>query len=1412
MRDLADMTTKAYTAILSALTVLPTPIVNLTSSRHLTIILLITFITLTCYELYPLAIYQGYTIDITGRWLAWARIGILSFAALVVPLCTPRSLAHSEPKEPNALNPEETASIISLALFSFIGPLIWQTYRNAKLDYSQLPPLAFYDRADFLRRRGSAKLDPLSQPNRHLFWGIVDVFWKEYCMMVGMIVIKATELVGPLGIRYILRYLEDPSQPGYFRPWVWILFLFLGPIIGAIAMQRYVFTTCGMVVRVDAIVTQVLFDHSLRIRMAEDSSSDSVQKSFQGIEYKRGALALTTEEQKRPTSYLIGRIHNLMSTDVNNISQDFLFVLFFAPLRIVFNTLFLYWILGWSAIIGLVCMILLLFVPGKVVRLINKIQIEWAKKTDSRVQLIIESLNTIRTIKLFAWEEPVKSQLRKKRQEELSWYQKRQFAGLFTVNINYALPLVVMLVTFLSHTLVFKKPLDASSIFSSISVFDILRTQLRLLLLQIPSSIQSKVSLDRTNDFLTKTELLDCYERIGVEAVTPNESAIGFCNAGFTWSSVSLGSSTLRQSFQLQIDGELLFQRQSINMIIGPTGCGKTSLLMALLGEMHYTPNGANSWASALGGKSVAYSPQEPWIQNSTIRENILFGENYDEERYAKVISQCSLERDLELLESGDQTEVGERGMTLSGGQRARVSLARAIYSKSEVIILDDVLSALDVHTSHWVVDKCFRGDIVAGRTVIIVTHSISMISEIANFIVVLGPGGRIVNQGTIETVLGSNPKLKDEVAQQIDSEDPQPNRELTETAPKGSSADGRMTTAEEVAKGHVGWSALKLFFFALGGAGFWFVYMAGFIFANMASLFQTYWLGIWARAYDTNMDQPERVNVSFYLGVYSTICLCGMVLYSLAFMVHIIGSIRAARRIHEQLVSSVFSATLYWLDCTPIGRVISRFTQDIRSIDGSLPNVLQNLTDMTIQLVSRFVAIILVSPTFSFAGALLLALGIWMGQVYISAQLPVKRHMSNARSPIFSHFHTVLEGMATIRAYGAQERMRKEMQRKIDTHTRAARTFWNLNRWIAIRMEALGALFSAGLAAWLVYGRNNTDASDAGFSLNTAIALSGGILWWVRTLNEFQVQTNSLERIHSYLAIPHEPSSEQHSMPPAYWPSSGTLTVHNLGAQYGNGPKVLDNLSFQVKHGERVGIVGRTGSGKSSLVLAFGIETKSIPLESLRSNVTVVPQQPELTSGTLRENLDPFGEYDDGVLWDALKAAGLSSSGPYSGNGSRTQSDSELPLDQTVATATTSSTQDQECIGLDTRVGPSGANLSLGQRQMVALARAIVRRTKLVILDEATAAIDHETDQRIHRALGSVDQTVLVVAHRLRTICNVDKVMVLDAGRMVEYDSPKVLLRKQGGAFKSLVDGSGERDELYMLIEGESAAREYDE
>ncbi|CAE6479744.1 unnamed protein product [Rhizoctonia solani] len=1363
-------------------------------------------------------------------------------------------------------NPEQTASVISLVLYNFLDPIVWAAYRSPKLEYEQLPPLADYDRASHLRDRGFDKLDPVRRSKqRHLFWGLMEVFWKEYCIMAVLITVKALmEFAGPVGIKYLLEYLQKTQkgeEPGFIRPWFWILWLFLGPVIGSIAFQWYIFITTGSLVRTEGMITQLLFEHSLRIRMVAQtagggsngktpktatpgndgasiagSERTAVETQSQGAEGAEGveggsnSAGHTAEESNGQTlvastssvkpkdkdeskgddgegANLTGKINNLMSTDLGNMidGRDFLFILIFAPVQIIFSILFLYRILGWSAVIGMGFMVLSFPIPGKLAYLVNNVQVARMKKTDSRVQAVTESMNVIRMIKLFGWERKVIGQAEEKREEELKYYKKRQFLGLINMNINYILPLIVMLVTYASHTLIFKQQLDAATVFSSIGVFDVLRNQLHMLFWHIPMTIQAKVSLDRINDFIQNTELLDSFnDKEGPVILDPNppaSDAIGFRNATFTWTRQVPGTPTpSRRNFRLHIDEEVLFRRGKINMVVGPTGCGKTSLLMALLGEMHFVPSSPDSWFSLPRGGGVAYAAQEAWVQNETIRENIIFGAEFDEERYKKVISQCGLERDLTLFDAGDQTEVGEKGMTLSGGQKARVSLARAIYSKAD--ILDDVLSALDVHTSRWIVDHCFRGELVAGRTMIIVTHNVAMVSEVADFVISLGTDGRIASQGTIDEAYRSNPKLKAEAEKDEELErkgdqvvdDSNPGDKKDDGNAKKS--DGKLMVAEEVAEGHVGWPALKLFLAAFGGMWFWTVYMTGFILADVGALGQTYWLGVWARAYEVNKGHNERVNVSLtisYLAVYGIVCGAGVIVFSSAYVIHVLGSVRASRRIHDQLIRSVLGAPLRWLDSTPIGRVIARFTQDIRSVDGSLPDGLNNLIDMTIQLISRFIAVVVFSPIFTIPGAAIFVLGIWVGQIYIAAQLSVKREMSNARSPLFSHFGAALQGIISIRAYDAQVQFKNEALKRIDKYTRAARTFYNLNRWICIRMDALGGLFAAGLASYLVYYRTSVNASDTGFSLNMAVAFSGGIIWWVRILNEFEVQGNSLERIQDYINIEQEPESVPEKAPPAYWPASGHIVAENLTARYSkDGPAVLHSLSFEIKSGERVGVVGRTGSGKSSLTLSLlrmipiegnvyydGMPTHGVNLDALRSSITIIPQQPDLMSGTVRQNLDPFDEHDDAVLNAALRSAGLD---------------------------TLQSEDDEGYIGLESGVSAGGGNFSLGQRQILALARAIVRRSKVLILDEATAAIDYNTDAAIQKSIRTElkDRTLIIVAHRLQTICDADKIMVLEAGRIVEFDSPAALLRKESGAFKSLVDESGDRDALYAMAKGQ--------
>jgi len=847
---------------------------------------------------------------------------------------------------------------------------------------------------------------------------------------------------------------------------------------------------------------------------------------------------------------------------------------------------------------------------------------------------------------------------------------------------------------------------------------------------------------------------------------------------------------------------------------LGPTGSGKTSLLMALLGEceclirnievdscvkgeMHHIPTGPNSFLSLPRDRGVAYAAQESWVQNETIKDNILFGNPYDEDRYNKVIHQCALRPDLNLFEAGDQTEVGEKGLTLSGGQKARLTLARAVYSSAETLLLDDVLAALDVHTAKWIVDKCLKGDLIRGRTVILVTHNVALAGPIADFVVAMAPHGRIATQGSLARVLEDNSRLSKQMTEES-KEIEEVEKEIDAVdlgAADHKSNGGKLILDEEISEGHVGWSALKLYLNGMGGTHpylFWVVYLGALFVSEVTIAVQTWFLGYWAQQYEDH--DPSEVHAAAYLNVYAAFSLFVVLIYGSGYVVWMYGNIRASRKIHHDLSASILGSTLRWLDKTPISRIVARCTQDIDAVDGQVPFVISNFIDMSTGITIRFCSVIAFSPFFAIPGSIITILGGLCGHVYIRAQLCAKREMSNAKAPVLGHFGAAIAGLSSIRAYGAQEALRRESFRRINRYSRAAVLFNDLNRWICIRLDTLGALFVALLAAYLVYG-GGISASRTGFSLTMAVAFSGLILWWIRMLNEVQLNGNSLERISQYLDIEHEPESTKDGIPPAYWPASGDLKVEHLFARYApEGPDVLHDISFEVKSGERIGIVGRTGSGKSSLTLALlrciitegkvyydGIPTDSINLDALRSNITIIPQVPELLSGTLRQNLDPFSVHDDAVLNDALRAAGLFS----------------------VQSAT-----DEGRIALDSQIASGGSNLSVGQRQILALARAIIRQSKLLILDEATSAIDLATDAVIQQSLRhelDKDVTLLTVAHRLQTIMDADKIMVLDAGSIVEFDRPAVLLKIEDGILRELVEESGDKDILYDIVQGAS-------
>ncbi|KAF8963030.1 multidrug resistance-associated ABC transporter [Flammula alnicola] len=1420
------------------------------ATRHNVLILLSAFMVYIYRDIWPVATYTEVPKDAAQGYLLWITITILSITAVGIPLFVPRRYVPVDPKDPMPVpNDEQTCSLFSFLMYSYLDPVIFLGYRVEHLEVDQLPPLSDTDSSKHLIKRAFPHLDPFKRSRpRHLFFGLMRLFRKDYSLMalsiVGQVVIG---LLSPLAIYHILNYLENGGVGDNIRPWFWILCLFMGPIVNGSFVQYYNFVATRMIAHTEALLTELVFEHSLRIRFATETptektdhegqdgttvvgtpdTSSAIENSSEDTDNVDNSPEASSDSQSTTTkastkgkakddspapnpapatvaaapvkketkneANFVGKINNLVTTDLDNIisARDFLLLILSAPLQICLCTAFLYQMLGWSAFVGLACMIALMPAPGYAAKLTQDVQRKRMEMTDARIQTVTEVVNVLRMVKLFGWEGRMSERIQDKRNAELSSIWKLKVLQSLTGVVNSIIPTVSMLVTYATYTVIMKQELIPSVIFSSLTVFDILRLELFRISRQITASTQGKVSLDRVNDFLKETELLDSFTNTEVEVSIPDppsfdKNAIGFKNASFSWS-VGAGDGSLtpsRRSFRLRVNDELFFKPDCINLIIGPTGSGKTSMLMALFGEMHFIRSGADSWFNLPRDGGVAYAAQESWVQNETIRANILFGSPYDDVRYRKVLRQCALDKDLELFEAGDNTEVGEKGITLSGGQKARVTLARAIYSQAKIILLDDVLAALDVHTSAWIVDKCFGGDLVKGRTVLLVTHNVALVSPVAKFIVSIGQDGAIKTQGMdIETSLASDPTL---------------------AAEKEAPADGKLVLAEEIAKGHVTWKSLKLFLSGLGGdhplifLSFW---ISGYLIANLVRAFQVWFLGYWGSQYETH--HPSEVRVFHYLSLYSLIVIGAIVISNASFFLYVSGSMKASRTINTLLVESVLGSTLRWLDETPTARIISRFTQDVGKVDGPIAEGFLSLSTIGMTVITNIGVILIFTPIFLFPGLAVAALGLYLGNIYLKAQLSAQREMSNARSPVLAHFSAAIAGIVSIRAYGAQAAFKVESLKRIDNYVRIARVSDNLYRWISLRMNILSALFNIALASYLVYGPS-IGASNTGFSLSMAANFCMMILWWVMVFNDFEVQANSLERIQGYIDIDHEPKPTKSGEPPAAWPTSGDLVVENLSARYSQtGPTVLHDLSFHIESGQRVGVVGRTGSGKSSLTLSLlrcivtegtvyydGIPTSKINLDSLRSNITIIPQTPELLSGTLRRNLDPFEEHDDATLNDALRAAGLFS------------------LQDELGEAR---------ITLDSNITMGGGNLSVGEKQILALARAMVRGSKLLILDEATSAIDYKTDAVIQTTLRhklDVDVTVITIAHRLQTIMDADRIVltITDTWAQAEFDTPKSLLQRDDSMFKALVDGSGDKAALYEMVEGKVSSSRHEE
>ncbi|OSX68144.1 hypothetical protein POSPLADRAFT_1043275 [Postia placenta MAD-698-R-SB12] len=1218
--EIALCGTYAYVSLLSLATLVARPKTSGRVTRYLVLILLSAWAVYAYRDIWPYATFDLTPLDASEGIYLWTKITFLTLAAVLVPLFSPRRIPSSSLlMHTGTPLTKQTASLASLVFFTWIDPIVFKAYRVPHLSVDELPPLADYDDSESLVNSYMKELDPLlaRKKGQHVGWGLVKVFRNDFIVMGIMLTLHViARFANPMGVRNLLAYLEGSSDTTV-RPWVWVAWLFVGPIFTVMSISMYIFYGTRMLVRLEALVTQLVFSHALRMRVKSDvaempapkasaastvapggegtSSTPGVQNS--SIDSAKGKQRASSDALKQAqlgtgsqkSKNLVGKINNLITTDLQSLAtgRDILRLFVMVPVQTLLCIWFLYSVLGWSAFVGMAVIVLLLPVPGSVAKMIRGVQVEKMKKTDTRVQGVTEAMNVIRMIKLFGWERRITDQLTEKREVELKSVKRARFLQMISSSLT------------IEGVLIDDRP-----------VFEMFTMQLNEVFSMLPLFIRAKVSLDRLNEFLQTTELLDEFEEQqeahASASMLKNDvpsDVIGFRDATFTWTAEdSLSSST---------------------------GTHKPHHWTYWVGE-DFTPNG-----------TVSHD-----LFDGAGKENILFGAALDEERYNKgiinIIKQCGLERDLELFDAGDLTEVGEKGITLR--YVARVTLARAVYSKAEILLLDDILAALDVHTAHHIMEHCLKGDLIRGRTILLVTHNVALATPVAGFIVAMGTDGRVSSQGSLSDALEDVTQLaKDIVEERQAAETAEDVTDKIEVSAKASKS-GKLVVAEEIAIGHVGLKSMKLYFSNLGGKHyvmFWLLAPSILVFSEIIRNLQVWWLGYWARQYEERA--AEEVSAPFYLSIYGLLLSTTVLLITAFNIFWIFATLRASRAIHKSLIASVFTATL--------------------RLDGSIKHP------------PHLGAVVITSPLFLTPGIIIALAGGYIGHIFMKAQLSVKREMSNARAPVLGHIGSAFSGLVSIRAFGAQQAYKKAS-------------------WVCIRLEALSALFTASLAAYLVYASHD-NASNIGFALNMAVGFSSLMLSWVRMLNETEVNAwNAFTNTWKLNTSQHLPKTDNHQL---------------------------------------------TGQ----------------PVAISRSSNCLL--------------------YDDAVMNNALRSAGLFS----------------LQNDMTEGQIT-----------LDSPIASGGGNLSVGQKQILALARAILRQSKLLILDE-----DYETDAVIQASLRTeLDKsvTILTVAHRLQTIMDSDRIMVLDAGRIVEFGKPSDLLSIEGGLLRALVDESGDKDKLYAMAVGD--------
>ncbi|XP_072636145.1 ATP-binding cassette sub-family C member 3 isoform X1 [Canis lupus baileyi] len=1225
---------------------------------------------------------------------------------------------------------------------------------------------------------------PRSQQPSFL-WALLATFGPSILIsMCFKVVQDLLSFINPQLLSILIRFISNPTAPTW---WGFLVagLMFLCSMAQTLVLHQYF---------------HCIFEMALRLRTA-----------ITGVIYRK-ALVITNSAKREST---VGEIVNLMSVDAQRFMDlaPFLNLVWSAPLQIILAIYFLWQNLGPSILAGVAFMVLLIPLNGAVAVKMRAFQVEQMKFKDSRIKLMSEILGGIKVLKLYAWEPSFLEKVEGIREDELRLLRKSAYLQAISTFTWVCTPFLVTLTTLGVYVSVDQNNvLDAEKAFVSVSLFNLLKIPLNMLPQLISNLIQTSVSLKRIQHFLSQDELdLQCVER---KTITPGY-AVTIDNGTFTWAP---DLPPTLHSLDIQVP------KGALVAVVGPVGCGKSSLVSALLGEMEKLEG------TVCVKGSVAYVPQGAWIQNCTLQENILFGQALDPKRYQQALKTCALLADLEMLPGGDQTEIGEKGINLSGGQRQRVSLARAVYSEADLFLLDDPLSAVDSHVAKHIFDQVIGPEgVLAGKTRVLVTHSISFLPQM-DFIIVLADG-QVSEVGSYPALLQRNGSfanflsnyapdeneenmkdnrtaledvedqevmlIEDTLSNHTDLTDNEPvmyevqkqfMRQLSVMSSEGEgqgwpvprrclgSAGKEVHTAEAKASGaliqeekaEMGTVKLSVFWDYAKAMGLYSTVAICLLYPGQsaASIGANVWLSAWT---NEAMTESQQNNTSMRLGVYAALGILQGLLVMLSAITLTVGSVQAARFLHQALLHNKMRSPQSFFDTTPSGRILNRFSKDIYVIDEVLAPTILMLLNSFYNSVATLVVIVASTPLFTVVALPLAVFYVLVQRFYVATSRQLKRLESISRSPIYSHFSETVTGSSVIRAYGRSQDFKAISDAKVDANQRSCYPYIASNRWLGIRVEFVGNCVVLFAALFAVIGRNSLSPGLVGLSVSYALQITLTLNWMIRMMSDLESNIVAVERVKEYSKTETEaPWVVEGSRPPAGWPLQGEVEFRNYSVRYRPGLElVLKKLSLHVHGGEKVGIVGRTGAGKSSMTLCLfrileaaegeiridGLNVADIGLHDLRSQLTIIPQDPILFSASLRMNLDPFGYYSEEDLWRALELSHL----------------------HTFVSS--------QPAGLDFQCSEGGENLSVGQRQLVCLARALLRKSRILVLDEATAAIDLETDDFIQATIRTQFEscTVLTIAHRLNTIMDYTRVLVLDKGMIAEFDSPANLIAARG-------------------------------